>query len=344
MTSMLRPSYSIRIGNQEWTEQVIGIDLSLGAAPLTDSARIRFPAVAPLQADPGDDIEVTLDSGEKREKVYAGVIDFLGRGPSTTVVRSCNAGGLMARTRPAVTFERITAGNVIRGLCDEAGVEAGAIENGSSLAFYAADPARTAWEHAAQVAAWSGASVTVSSDNRVEAGVTDAAQAEFALRYGRELLDFSLDSQQPLITTFATAGESGVGDFASPDALRLSADFFSGNRPQGPGPGASWRSRPGLRTTDAAAAAAAARQRLYNSTREGGRLTAFLQPHLRPGTIIELQDLPRGLSAPPLWVRRVEHALSARGALSRIAFAQGGDSFDPLALLGSLGGALGARL
>jgi hypothetical protein len=268
--------------------------------------------------------------------VFAGTIDRVRRTPAATVVSIVNAGGLMARVRPAVTFEQISAGDLVRELCGEAGVDPGDIEDGVSLPFYVADPERTGWQHASRVAAWSGAVLTVSSENKVDATVIDATQAEFALRYGRELLWYAFDASESYLETFATAGESGVGDAADEKVLRTTADFFAGNRPSGPGPGSSWRSLPALRTAKAAAAAAAARKRVYAATRDVGHLTAFLLPHVRPGTVIELQDLP-DMPVHPYWVRRVEHAFSAAGALTRVGCARGGDAFDPSSLLGSLG-------
>jgi hypothetical protein len=344
MTSMLEPAYIVRMGPQEWTEQLLQIRVLLAAGPLVDSATLVLPSLAPLEAGPGDEVVVSLDSGEQSDTVFTGVVDRVRRTPSTTTVSAVNAGGVLARVRPAVTFEHITAGDVVRQLCGEAGVDAGDIDDGVSLPYYVADPDRTGWEHATRVAAWSGGIARVSRDNRVDAIVVDAQRADLALRYGREILDFAFDSHRSYLDTFATAGESGVGDAADADALRLASDFFAGSRPSGPGPGSSWRSYPALRTAEAAATAAAARQRIYDSTRETGRLDAFLQPAIRPGSVIEVQDLPHGIAVEPLWARRVEHRLSASGATTRVQFAKGGDSFDPLALLGSLAGAIGGLL
>jgi hypothetical protein len=342
MTSLLTPAYTVRTGSQEWTKQVLYVRVSLEAGPRIDTVSIIFPAFAPLDAAPGDEVVLSLDSGEQDDTVFTGIVDRIRRTPSVTIVNAINAGGVLARTRPSVTFEHITGGGVVRQLCSAAAVDPGDIDAGVSLPYYAADPDRTAWQHITRLAAWGGAVVTVSSDNAVNAIVVNAQQADQALRYGREILDFSFDEDASHIDTFSTAGETGVGDTADATALRLSSDFFAGSRPLGPGPRASWRSVPALRTADAAASAAAARQRLYTSTGACGRVNAFLQPKIRPGSIIELHDMPSGIPQQPLWVRRVEHALSADGATTRIDVAWGGESFDSTALLGSLGGAIGA--
>ena len=77
MTSMLTPSYTVRTGSQEWTKQVVYVRVSLDAGPRVDSASIVFPAVAPLDAAPGDDVVLSLDSGEQDDTVFTGVVDRL---------------------------------------------------------------------------------------------------------------------------------------------------------------------------------------------------------------------------------------------------------------------------
>jgi hypothetical protein len=314
------------------------------AGPSVDTLSADLPQAAPVEASPGDPVELTLDSGEKDEKVFTGVVASVDRRPRSTTVRAVNAGGLLARARPSVTYELITAGNLIKSLCDEVGVEVGEVEEGETLAFYAADSTRSGWEHVCRAAGWNGAIATVSSDNRVQATVVNAQQAEVALRYGREVLDFSFESHDGYVDSFTVNGEGGAGEASAPEAMRPTTDFFAGSRPEGPSERHRWSSVPALRTVPAAATAAAAQQRLYESRRDRGHLEAFLQPDMRPGGVIEIQDLPGGLGSGPFWISRVEHTLGPRGGVSRIDFAQGGDSFDPMAMLGSLLGAVGGLL
>lgn len=339
MTTSLKPACTVRMGAQEWSEQLLDVRVRLGTGPAVDAASVVLPLTPTFHAKPGDDALVTLDSGEKKAAVFAGSVDRIRRTASTIVVSLVNAGGVMARVRPAVTFEQITAGKLVRALCAEASVDPGKVDEGVSLPFYVADPERTGWQHATRVAAWGGAIVTVSTENKVESAVVDASRAEHALRFGRELLSFAFDTSRSYLDTFATAGESGVGDTSDQKVLRTTADFFGGNRPDGPGPRSSWQSLPALRTANAAATAAAARKRVYDATRDVAQFTAFLLPHLRPGTVVEVQDLP-DIEKAPYWVRRVEHAVSAAGALTRVHCARGGDAFDPASLLGSLGSLL----
>lgn len=340
MTSLLTPAYELTLGQQLWKQQAIAIAVELTCAPHVDRLSVRLPAAAPLSASVGDPASLVLDSGEQDETVFTGVIDRIRRTFEDIRVVALNAGAAMARVRPAVTYEKITSGKVIRNLAGDAGVAVGTVDEGADLTFYVADPSRTAWEHVARIAAWGGALTRVSPDNKIESSPVNATQAELALLHGREVLWMQADRFGSVVEGWTVAGEGGAGSASAPEALRSSTDFFAGNRPRGPGVGQRWKFDPALRTPQAAGTAGAALKRQYESTRDSGRLRAFLQPKLRCGTVLEVQQLPDGFPAGPLWVSRVSHALDSGGSHTTARFCKGGDSFDPLALLGALAGLL----
>jgi hypothetical protein len=344
MTSQLLPGYTLTVGSQQWTEQVARLSLTLEVAPRVDTLQVWLPIAAPLSADRGDAVALKLDNGENESTVFTGEIDSIQRDFAALRLTCLDAAGTLSRFRPAETYENISAARAIRTLCDSMGIDVGALEDGPDLAFYVADPSRTAWEHVARLAAWGGATARIDGANRLVADVIDASQAEFALRYGREISSLQADRHLDAIASFVVAGESGTGDVSDDAVLRSSTDFFAGNRPDGPGAGSRWQFQPALRTAKAAGTAGAARQRQYTAALEAGDFTAFLQPQLRCGSVIEIQDLPAGLVSSPLWVTRVQHELSERAATTRVDFRRGGDRFDPTALLGSLAGVVGGLL
>ena len=340
MTSLILPAYSLTLGSQRFTEQAIELTVTLALAPVVDCLTVTFPAAVALSAAPGDPAVLTLDNGEKNAPVFAGTIEAIRRSFDTIRVRALDASGLLARVRPAVTYEQSTAGDVVKGLCDETGVTAAGVEDGVELAYYAADPSRNAYEHIARVCEWSGAIARVTPDDELEMLVLDASSASVALKYGRELLSLEHASRAGRLESFVAAGESGAGSTSVPEALRPATDFFGGSRPAGPSAKARWASQPALRTAKAAASAGASRQRSYGASRAAGSLSAFLQPDLRPGTVVEIQELPEGFPSDLIWLRRVRHSISPSGAVTRADFSRGGDAFDPMALLGSLAGAI----
>ncbi|MDB6062020.1 MAG: hypothetical protein JWM78_2123 [Verrucomicrobiaceae bacterium] len=344
MTSQLLPSYALTLGSQQWTEQALRIVVTLELAPRVDLLTAWLPIAAPLSADRGDRVELKINNGEKEEIVFTGEIDSIQRDFDKFRVNCVNAGGVLARFRPADTYENISAATVINNLLDSMGVDAGVIEAGPDLPFYVADPTRTAWEHIARVAGWGGAVARVGADNKVDASVIDASQADVALLYGREIISLHANKRSVAIDSFVVAGEAGAGDTGSADVLRPSTDFFGGNRPDGPARGKRWQFQPALRTAKSAATAGAALQRQYTSSLDAGYFRAFLQPQLRCGSVVDIQQLPDGLLAGPIWLTRVEHELGGGTATTRVHFHQGGDAFDPSALLGSLASAIGGLL
>jgi hypothetical protein len=291
-----------------------------------------------VSAAAGDPVELKLNNGETEARVLKGTVDAVRRTAAGLEVTAIDAGGLLSRYRPATTYENVTAGSLIRSLASDAGAETSSLETGSELSFYVADPGRTAWEHVARVCGWLGALATVSDANKIESKVVQTNTADFALRYGREILAVDQTQRAAGFDSYTVAGESGVGSAASPKARQPVTDFFKGRRPAGPGAGSRWDFEPALRTTAAAAKAGSARQRAYEASLGAGKLTAFLLPQARPGQVMEIQDAPDGLASGVVWIRRVRHVVSADGALTTAWFSPGSDAGG---LLGSLASAAG---
>ena len=343
-SSLLAPAYALTIGSQRWTEQLLLLDARLEAAPLFDRVTARLPAAAEFDAAVGDPVTLSLDGGEGESDVFTGAVDAVRRDAATIEVTALNAGGTLAAYRPSATYEQATVATVIKALCGDVGVDTGDLEDGPALAFYAADASRTALEHVARVAGWAGALARVSRDDKLEATVVAGADPDLALRYGRELLDFDATDVSTRIESFVVAGESGAGSASTPEALRPKRDVFDGSRPVGPDAKNVWTFEPALRTASAAQTASAARTRVYRSSRRRATLRATLVPALRPGTVVDVQDLPEGLAGGPFWAEGVSHRVSARGAITRARLWGAGAAFDPSGLLGSLASAIGGLL
>jgi hypothetical protein len=344
MNGLFTPSCQLTLGSQQWTNQLLQIELSLYAAPGIDVLRAKLPAAAPFSAALDDAVELTLNSGEHEEKVFTGQVDSIRHVADGVHVTAIDAGGVLARLRPAVTYENATASTLIKNFAADAGVQTGQLESGDELSFYVADPNRTAWEHVGRICRWIGALASVSAANEVQSKVVNTAHPDVALRYGREILALQqMQSASPL-KSFTVAGEAGAGSPSSSDARRPTTDFFQGNRPDGPSKTAYWEWQPGLRTTSSAATAGASLQRSYVSSRQAGKLTAYLQPALRPGTVLQIQDAPDALPQGPAWISRVHHVMTGEGAVTTAWFASDGSAGGLDSLLGSALSAVGSLL
>jgi hypothetical protein len=318
------PAYELTVGSRQWTQHVLGMDVRLRAAPLVDEVIVRLPSAVDLGASLGDDVVLSLDGGDRAEVVFHGSMTTHARSIEETLVIATDAGHRLAAYRPAVTFEQATAATIIRALCADVGVAVAQVEDEPQLAYYAADPTRSAWEHIGRVAAWGGALVRVDEDGRVRALKPASAGAEAALGYGRDVLVLTRVNERRPVDEHVVAGESGVGGPDDPDALRPTTDFFAGRRPDGPGPATSWAFAPALRTAGAARALSEHRAARYQSSGRRWRVDALLQPALRPGAALEVQGLPDGLAGGTLVVEASRHRLTPSEAFTQLWLVEGG--------------------
>jgi hypothetical protein len=341
--ALLKPSYSLTMGQQRWTTQLLKIDLNQEMAPGINVLKVELPARAPLSAAIDDPVTLELDGGAGGETVFTGSVTAIRRQPDTIAVTALDAGGRLSAVRPAATYENATPATLIRSLAAEVGADVGRVETGSEISFYVADPGRSAWDHVARLCEWIGAAATVSPDNKIESAVVQTASADAALRYGRDLIAIDDTRHWAPIESFIVAGESGVGSAASPDARRPAADFFQGNRPGGPTASDRWEFQPALRTASAARVAGAARSRAYGALRRTGRITAVLNPALRPALAVQVQDGPDELGGGAIWLRQARHVIDRRGAITTACFVADGGG-GAASLLAAAAAALGGLL
>ena len=304
------PAYELTIGSRRWTEQVLDIDVRLHAAPTPDVVTARFPATVDLGASAGDRVVLRMDGGDGAREVFTGEVDALVGRLDGTMVVAIDAGGILARYRPAVTLEQATAATVIRALCDDAGVSVGTVDDGVRFAYYAAEPTRTAWEHVARVSGWGGAMARVDADGRVSSVVPGDGPADIALRHGRDVIALERVAARRRIESWVVTGEAGVGSADDPDALRATTDFFGGSRPDGPGTDSAWAFEPALRTAGAARTYADARLARGDAANHRWRLESLLRPELRVGALVAIRNLPDRLPGETFVVGSVRHVLA----------------------------------
>jgi hypothetical protein len=156
-----------------------------------------------------------------------------------------------------------------------------------------------------------------------------------ALRYGRDLTSYHVSERAAPAARLLAVGAGPAGSPDAPDALRPSTTALSGNGPD-PGQDAVWRPEPVLRTPAGADTASAAAQSFATAWARRLFARCVLQPALRPGAVLDVQDLP-GQPAGPWLLTRVTHSFTPPGGHTTV------DGLDAGAAGGSLG-ALGGLL
>jgi hypothetical protein len=304
----LSPALSVTLGNYRYDTHASAVTVRLGLLPQVNCFEVTLPDRVDVPAVPGDPAQLDLDGGEGPETVLTGKLRSMQRSLGRQVATAADTGADLAAFRPAVTYEKQAAKDIVRALAGGLGAEINTIDLDWPLAVYVAHQRRTAAEHIAGLARLAGGLAYTEADGRLTVVPVPGGQPDLALRHGREVVAYDVrEFPGPLVRRLAI-GHGPAGSTGAPDALRPTVGALPGDAPR-PGPQAVWTPVPQARTPKAANTASQALERLAGAA--GLRLFArcFLLPKLRPGQVIELQDLPPGLSGGPWLLTRVCHQL-----------------------------------
>jgi len=336
----ISPAASFTLGNLKYDSHASGIQATLGILPCVNRFRVTLPAKVKLETAAGDPASLDLDGGEGSETILTGKVAWLRRGLAETQVVASDGGLDLSALRPAATYQQQSGKDVIRAMASDAGAEVGSIDLDLPLAAYVSGQRRTAAEHIAHLADLAGASASFDPDGKLLVAAPSGGSPDLALLYGREILDVHVrERAAPKVKRFRIGG-GPAGSTSAPDALRYSLSALPGGADK-PGPSAVWDPAPILRVPDAATGASTAADALAASLSQVLTCRCFLLPKLRPGIVIEIQELPNGLSKGPWLLTRVEHRLSAALGGTTTFEARSASAEDLLgALLGAIGGLL----
>lgn len=339
----LAPASSFVLGSLKYDSHASEVAATLGLLPCVNRFRVRLPARARLDAVTGDTASLDLDGGEGAETILTGKVVAIERGLLTTDVVGADGSARLAAMRPAATYEKQSAKDVIRALASDALVDVGALDLDLPLAAYAAHQGRTAAEHIAYLAGLAGATAWLDGDGALNASPPPEGPADLALLYGREVREVrQRERPAPAARRFAI-GNGPAGSTSAPNALRPSLMHLPGDAAK-PGGGAVWRAHAVLRTPEAAVKASQAAEALEASRATVITCRCFLLPRLRPGIVAEIQELPNGLSTGPWLLTRVQHRLHPVDGGSTVFEARNASADLLGGLLGALASAAGALL
>ncbi|HVF14081.1 MAG TPA: hypothetical protein VM942_05735 [Acidimicrobiales bacterium] len=339
--TVLAAAATARFGNLRYEHQVTSVSADLGLLPAVNRVTVVLPRAVPVDAAPGDPAEISLDGGDGSAAVLTGTVGMIRRTATASVLTAVDAGALLARLRPAATFDGQSVADVVRKLAGDAGAPIGTLTAPLRLAAYVAHQQRTGAEHVAELARLGGALALVDADGGVSVVPRPPGTPDRALLFGREFTSYRVDDL-PAGPQVVVVGNGPAGFVPAPDAfLHTSAPLTAGGAD--PGPSVVWEPEPALRLPAAVEGAA----KEANAARAAGaqRLVAdcWLLPAVRPGQLLEVQGLPGRLPAGPWLVTSVVHTLDARaGGATRLRAVVGGDALG--SLLGAALGALGSVL
>lgn len=328
---------SATIGGLRYDSHLMGARIGAGLAPRAGSAQLLLPPQVRVDAEPGDDVAVTLDGEEPGTAVFGGQVLRIEHLLDVTRVVAGDALARLAAIRPGTTFEQQSAQRIVTALADQAAIPTGTVDAPLDLVHYVADQSRTALEHTARLAGWAGSFATSAPDGSLVVRPLPSGPAERALRYGREIAALTVGRRQPGADV-VWAGSGPAGSVGAPDAHLQTTGVLPDSAPP-PAARTLRIAAPALRTPGAATSATTAAASRNGTARLDA--TCWLQPAIRPGTLLEIADAPQPGAIGPWLVTSVVHDLGPgpRGVtrLEGETVATGG----PLAgLLSALGGLL----
>jgi len=340
--TILSPTVSATFGNLRYDSHVVSLQADLGMLPAVNMVTCGLPASTPVEASVGDHAVVSLDGGDGAATLITGTVGAISRRVDGTAVTTVDSGAALARLRPSATFEAQGVTEIARALAGDALATVGRLDTSIRLAAYAAHQGMSAAEHVAALGELGGLLAFVNDAGELEMIRRPLGLPDSALLFGREFTTYEVDELTGPLGSPVPIGHGPAGFAPSPDGLIPTTEPLSGGAPD-PGPDAVWNPAPVLRTPEAVTVAAteASASQAAETTRL--RATGWLLPVLRPGQLVEVQDLRDGLPVGPWLLTSVTHRLDPTGGgRTRIEAVVGGSALGSLldAALGALGSLL----
>ena len=326
------------LGNLQYQSHIFAAQIFRALLPATNTARLLFPSVVNIEASPGDTASIELQYNENTANVISGEVRSVERRPRHTIVILSDGSFALNRYRPGSTFEQQNAKNVAQALASDVGLSVGNVSVDLSLPQYAAHQKRTAAEHIAKLAELSDGFAYIDGDGKLQISTWSEGPADAAIRYGRDLIDYSFTKQQNR-SAVSPIGNGPSGSADAPDAMR----YGTGSLPESvadPGADNIWSAQHMLRTPSAVQTAQTGMNRVRSQRNGQALLTTLMRPDFFPGMKLEIQDVPQ---TDERWIiTHITHEIAQHSHAKTYLRARQDATGDSLlgAALGAIGGLL----
>jgi phage protein D len=326
---MLRPAYRLTIGgrivnttDEPRASTAVDLIVRLGFGVPADDAVLVLAPVDGLRPARDDDVVVELgyaDDGSL-ERVLTGTVVDADIG--LVAVRVSAYGGAAALLGATIerTYENQSAGDIVRDLASQAGLQVAASQPGIQFPAYVVDGRRSFYHHMRDLAELCGFDVYV--DNQGEVVFAPfVGNAVHVFEHGEDVLALDLLENRPAAARVEAWGESPGGGQGADAWAWLTKDFSGSRGSAGSGDPLLLLERSGLRSAQAASSAAdAALARLQRRTRRGRLLTTG-RPQIRLGDAIRVRNAPDDRINDRFKVTGVTHRITkAAGFLTTVEF------------------------
>lgn len=264
--------------------------------------------------------EVTVELGyaedDELTQVMVGGIVSVEPGLTTSRATGHSAAQKLLRTFVDKVYEGSSAGDIVRDLAGEAGVDVATADAGISFAAYVVDGRRSVHRHMADIARLCGFDLYVDPEGGLVFERFANGNTVHTLEYGKHIVDLASEQHDAAAGEVAAFGESPGGSQGAEDWAWLTKDFGARKGSAGSGEPLLLLERAALRSAAAAGTAAeAAHTRIQRRTLRG-RIVIAGRPQVKLGDAIRLRDVPETALNGTFQVRSVIHRLSKVGGFT----------------------------
>lgn len=315
---MLNPAYKLTIGSKviDTTDKpqastVIELSVSLDLETPADRFLLKMGNVGAFRPAREDETKIELgyaDNGGLTQ-VVVGTVETVEPGLTTTHVRGYGGAIKLLRTFVDQTYERQTAGAIVRDLADKSGIEVETADDGINFPAYVVDGRRSVYLHFSDIAELCGFDLYFNPDGKLVFEKFLSGKTVHVFEAGKHIVALDVLRTPPLAEQVEMWGESATGSDGADASAWVTTDFSGSKGTAGSGVRLLIE-RPAVRTADAARTAANAFLTTLQRRTIRGRLVTIGRPEVKLGDSIRMQGLEDDSLNDRFQVRSVVHRIT----------------------------------
>lgn len=316
---MLKPAYKLTLGHKviDTTDEpqastVVDLSVILDMGAPADSFTFVLGQVGSFRPVRDDEAKIELgyaDNGGLTQ-VMAGAVITTEPNLTTMRVAGHGAADTLLRTFVDQAYEAKKAGEIVRELASQAGVNVAAAEDGITFPAYVIDGRRSAYHHMIELADLCGFDLYINADGELVFEKFVGGKSVHVFEYARHILALDMKETAPRAGKVEAWGESPTGSQGEDAWAWLTKDFSGTKGTAGTGDPLLLLERPALRTADAARIAADAALTAIKRQTLRGRLLTIGRPEIKLGDAIQLRGMSDSTLNTNFQVRSVMHRIT----------------------------------
>jgi hypothetical protein len=323
----LTPAYKLTVGGQlvDTTDEpqastLVDLLVRLDMHVASDEFKLILGNIGHFRPEREDDGIIELgyaDQEGELVQVAKGKLDSVEQGSTRDHIHGYSDAVILLRSFTEQTFESKTAGDIVKELASQAGVDTANIESGINFPAYVIDGQKSFYQHMQNLAALCGFDLYFDSDNQLVFQRFSGGNQVHVFNHASHIIELKVDFSAPLSTKVQAWGESGSNN-GNESWAWLTKDFsgLTGNAGEITNNGVPNNSstllleRPALRTGAAAQQAADAAFTELSRQTIRGHLLSVGRPQVKLGDTIRLSGLPEDALNQVYQVRGVTHRIT----------------------------------